>query len=865
MITFQLLSYKSGIRGLTLQRMEKIRIYELAKKIGKESKDIVSALDELGVTGKKPASTIDGETVKKIKAFFTKAKPAKKKTPLKKAIAKKASEPAAKKPALAIHKEKPAVKKARHEKPGPEKSKIEKRKPERAEPPKPVAQKPADKKSKHEGRKSGLPASTWKQKKTVIKGGFRSKRTGGPAGGKKNPRRAGLGATMGDMLPEEVNAMKVPDRFQKETEGEKMEKFKGKPGMQKAFQAIRKIDPSKRRMQQTSGPKRKGRGGGRFHRQAQPERPKLPSTTVPRKKEIKVQEGMTVKEFAESISYKHTDLMKKFIELGYMPNINQPVDFDAAQLVAESLGIKIIVESFDDGTAVDDTLEDEGKLQTRSPIVTIMGHVDHGKTSLLDAIRKAKVMESEAGGITQHIGAYKVFLKDKEIVFLDTPGHEAFTALRARGASVTDIVVLVVAADDGVKPQTVEAIDHAKAAGVPIIVAINKMDKPDANSEKVRAELSEHDIVSEEWGGKNIFAEISAKEQTGLENLLELILLQADIMELKANPDRAAAGVIIESRLDKGKGPVATVLIQKGRLAIGDVFVAGSNVGKARAVYDDTGHKIKEAGPSTPVELLGFGDMPMAGDAFAVVEDEKKARQIAIARLNKKAASMQSRRRLLSLEDLFAKIKEGEVKDLNIIIKGDVQGSVEAIKDSLLDITHDEVQVKVIRAQAGGINESDVMLAAASNAIIIGFNVRPEIKASQTAEREGVDIELYNVIYEAIDDVKKALEGMLEPTIKEKVLGRAEVRDLFSVSRLGTIAGCMVVDGMMSRASDGVRVIRDNIVTYDGKISSLKRFKDDAKEVQTGYECGIMIENFNDIKVGDILENFLLEKIAGKL
>ena len=860
MITFQILCYKSGVRGHTLQHMEKIRIYELAKKIGKESKDVVSALEKLGVKGKKPASTIDGETAKKVKSFFTKAKPAKKKTPAKKTIARKASEPAAKKPAQATRKEKPAVIKARPEKPRPEK-----KKPEKAESRKPGAVKPADKKPKHEVRKSGPATSPWKQKKTVTKGGLRTKRLGGPVGGKKKPRRAGLGATMGDMLPEEVNAMKVPERFQKETEGEKMEKFKGKPEMQKAFQAIRKIDPSKRRQQQTGGPRRKGRGGGRFNRQAQPERPKQPSATAPRKKEIKIQEGLSVKEFAEAISYKHTDLMKKFIELGYMPNINQPVDLDAAQLVADSLGIKMIVESFDDGTTVDDTLEDEAKLQPRPPIITIMGHVDHGKTSLLDALREAKVMESEAGGITQHIGAYKVTLKDRDIVFLDTPGHEAFTALRARGASVTDIVVLVVAADDGVKPQTVEAIDHAKAAGVPIIVAINKMDKPDSNPEKVRGELSEHDIVSEEWGGKNIFAEISAKQRTGLDNLLELILLQADMMELKANPDRAAAGVIIESRLDKGKGPVATVLIQKGKIKVGDVFVAGTNVGKARAVYDDTGRKIQEAGPATPVELLGFGDVPMAGDVFVVVEDEKKARQIAIARLNKKAASMQSSRRKLTLDDLFAKIKEGEIKDLNIVIKGDVQGSVEAIKDSLLDITHEEVQVKVIHAQVGGINESDVMLAAASNAIIIGFNVRPELKASQTAESEGVDIELYNVIYEAIDDVKKALEGMLEPTIKEKVLGRAEVRNLFSVSRLGTIAGCMVVDGTISRASDGARVIRDNIVTYDGKISSLKRFKDDAKEVNTGYECGIMIENFNDIKVGDVIENFVLEKIAGKL
>lgn len=850
--------------------MEKIRIYELAKKIGKESKDIVTALEGLGVKGKKPASTIDSETVKKLKSFFSKGDPEAKKAATKKAPAMKSEVTATKKTTSAVVKEKPVAKKTKVEKPVPEKAKagkpeFEKKQPAAQEVRKPEVPRASVQKPKPVEQKGRLSSGLGKQKKPVLKGGLRSRRPGGPPGGKKKPRRAGLGATMGDMLPEDINAMKVPDRFQKETEGEQTEKFKGKPGMQKAFQAIRKIDPSKRRVQQTSGVRRKVRGGGRFNRQAQPPRPKQPSTTAPRKKEIKIQEGISVKEFAEAISYKHTDLMKKFIELGYMPNINQPVDLDAAILVAESLDIKIEVDSFDDGTVIDDFHEDEANLQPRAPIVTIMGHVDHGKTSLLDAIREARVAESEAGGITQHIGAYKVFLKNREIVFLDTPGHEAFTALRARGASVTDIVVLIVAADDGVKPQTIEAIDHAKAAGVPIMVAINKIDKPGANLEKVRGELTEQGIISEEWGGTNIFAEISAKQGTGIDNLLELILLQADMLELKANPDRGAAGVIIESRLDKGKGPIATVLIQKGVLRIGDVFVGGTLTGRVRAIYDDKSHKIQEAGPATPVEVIGFSDVPMAGDVFAVVEDEKKARQITLARLNKKTASMRSTRGKLTLEDLFAKIKEGEVKDLNIVIKGDVQGSVEAIKDSLLDITHDEVQVKVIHAQVGGINESDVMLASASNAIIIGFNVRPEIKASHTAEREGVDIELYNVIYEAIDDVKKALEGMLEPTIKEKVLGRAEVRNLFSVSRLGTIAGCMVVDGVISRSSDGIRVIRDNIVSYEGNISSLKRFKDDAKEVKTGYECGIMIENFNDVKVGDILENFALEKIAGKL
>jgi translation initiation factor IF-2 len=494
-----------------------------------------------------------------------------------------------------------------------------------------------------------------------------------------------------------------------------------------------------------------------------------------------------------------------------------------------------------------------------------MGHVDHGKTSLLDAIRETKVTETEAGGITQHIGAYKVTLKGKEIVFLDTPGHEAFTSLRARGAKVTDVVVLVVAADDGVKPQTVEAIDHAQAANVPIIVAVNKIDKPEANAAKVKSELSERGIISEEWGGKDIFVEVSAKKRIGIEHLLEMILLQAEIMELKADPRRMAKGTIIEARLDKGRGPVATVLVQNGTLSAGDAFLTGTGVGKVRALVDDTGKRISAAGPSTPVEVIGFSEVPTAGDTFFVVEDEKKARQIAMMRQQKQRLAEMAKSKKLTLDDLYSQIKEGAIKDLNIIIKGDVQGSIEALKDAFEHIVHPEVKVRVIHASVGAINESDVMLAAASNAIIIGFNVRPESKAYHLSEREGVDMRHYNIIYEAIEDVRKALEGLLEPTFKEKVLGRAEVRETFQVSRLGTIAGCHVLEGTMSRASDGIRLLRDNIVIHEGKMSSLKRFKDDVKEVQAGYECGIMIENFNDLKVGDVIENYIIEKIAGKL
>ncbi|MGO9015893.1 MAG: translation initiation factor IF-2 [Dissulfurispiraceae bacterium] len=667
----------------------------------------------------------------------------------------------------------------------------------------------------------------------------------------------GLAVAAPPVAAEEDEEVKVPDRFKKEIEVEKVEKIKVKPTMQKAFQAIKKIEP-KKWVDQKSMKRPKDR-------MRRPEAEQQPQITAPRKKSIKFEEGTTVKAFAELIGLKIPDVIKKLMELGYMATVNQPIDSDAALLVADSFGIKAESVSAEQFDVVEEAAENAVDRIFRPPVVTIMGHVDHGKTSLLDAIRETKVTETEAGGITQHIGAYKVSLQGKDITFLDTPGHEAFTALRARGAKVTDIVVLVVAADDGVMPQTIEAIDHSKAANVPIVVAINKIDKPEANQTRVRNELAEHGVVSEEWGGQNIFVEVSAKKRIGIEHLLEMILLQSEVMELKANPNKPARGTIIEAKLDRGRGPVATVLIQSGTLKIGDAFVAGAASGRVRALINDTGKKIQEALPSTPVEVIGFSEVPTAGDVFTCVEDEKRARQVALARSQKQRLVEISRHRKLTLDELYARIKEGQIRELNIIIKGDVQGSVEALKQSLEGITHAEVKVRVIHSSVGGINESDVMLAAASNAIIIGFNVRPELKASQTAEKEGVDIRLYNIIYEAIEDVKKALEGLLEPMLREKVLGRAEVRQLFHVSRIGTIAGCHVIDGAIHRASDGIRVIRDNIVVYEGKIDSLKRFKEDTKEVQTGYDCGITIENFNDLKIGDILENYIIERIAAKL
>lgn len=670
--------------------------------------------------------------------------------------------------------------------------------------------------------------------------------------GKKPPREAAA----------DEDEVIVPDRFKKEVQAEKLEKFKAKPGMQRAFDSIRRVEVSKK------GPAFNQRVSKRDkkmpHKKSDVAETPMPATQ-PRKRVIKFQEGTTVKEFAELIGQKLNDVIKKFMELGAMPTINQPVDADAAQIIAEAFGLKIEVTSIEDEEAIlEEQAVDEASLSHRPPIVTIMGHVDHGKTTLLDAIRETRVTDTEAGGITQHIGAYKVKLKDKEITFLDTPGHEAFTMMRARGAKVTDIVVLVVAADDSVMPQTIEAIDHAKAANVPIIVAINKIDKPEINIPRVHTELAQHDVVPEGWGGKNIFVEVSAKQHTGIETLLEMILLQAEVMELKADYNRHARGTIVEAKLDKGRGPIGTVLVNSGTLKIGDPFLVGTIAGKVRALIDDKGQKIEKAGPSTPVEVIGFPEVPQAGDIFAVMEDERKARQIAVIRLHKHKTVELGRKKKITLDDLFEKVKQGEIKDLNIIIKADVQGSVEAVKDALSGITHAEVKVNVIHTGAGGITESDVMLAAASNAIIIGFSVRPDAKASALIEKEGVDVRLYNVIYEAIEDVKKALEGLLEPTVTEKVIGRAEVRDLFHISRIGTIAGCHVLDGKISRASAGIRVIRDSVVVYESRISSLKRFKEDAKEVLAGFECGIMVENFNDLKAGDILENYIKETVATK-
>ncbi|NLX91240.1 MAG: translation initiation factor IF-2 [Firmicutes bacterium] len=585
-------------------------------------------------------------------------------------------------------------------------------------------------------------------------------------------------------------------------------------------------------------------------------------------KKIKTEEVLhlegrvTVGELAGRLNVQTSEILGKLLEVGIISNINQPLDEDTLDILSEEYGIKFELKPDPDEQELLNLGESGGEkqLRPRPPVVTVLGHVDHGKTSLLDRIRKTNVTASEAGGITQHIGAYMVEVDGKKIVFLDTPGHEAFTAMRARGAQVTDIAVLVVAADDGVMPQTIEAINHVKAAGVSIIVAINKVDKPTANVDRVKQQLSEAGLIPEEWGGDTICVPVSALKGEGLEDLLEMILLVAEMSELKADYSRPARGTVIEAKLDKGRGPVATVLIQDGVMKIGDPIICGTIYGKVRALLDDKGKRIKKADPSTPVEILGLSDVPQAGDSFMVVKDEKLARQIAAKRGEKLREATLRKVQKVSLDDLFKQAQENEV-DLNIIIKADTQGSAEALQDSLQKIESDKVKIKILHTGVGAITESDIMLASASNAIIIGFNVRPEPSARKLAEKEGVDIRLYRVIYEIIENIKAAINGMLEPEYEEVIFGQAEIRHLFKVSKLGTVAGSYVLEGTIKRNA-GIRVIRDGKVVHVGRIESLKRFKDDVKEVPSGFECGILLENFNDLREVDILESFSSRKVT---
>ncbi|MHA6529214.1 translation initiation factor IF-2 [Paenibacillus sp. BAC0078] len=606
----------------------------------------------------------------------------------------------------------------------------------------------------------------------------------------------------------------------------------------------------------------RGRGGNKNNRgrnnQPVERREKIDNTP----KKIIVRGNMTVGETAKLLHKDASEVIKKLILMGVMATINQELDIDTILLLSGEFGVEVEVKIPVDEDSFETVEENDSEedLQTRPPVVTIMGHVDHGKTTLLDAIRSTNVTGGEAGGITQHIGAYQVEINHKKITFLDTPGHEAFTAMRARGAQVTDMTIIVVAADDGVMPQTVEAISHAKAAGLPIIVAVNKIDKPGADPDRVKQELTNYELVPEEWGGDTIFVNLSAKQRINLEELLEMILLVAEVNEYKANPDKRARGTVIEAELDKNRGPVARVLVQNGTLKVGDAFVAGNCFGRVRAMVNDKGRKIKEAGPSTPVEITGLTEVPQAGDPFMAFEDERKARAIADRRSTSQRQSELNTNTRVTLDDLFKHIKEGEIKDLNVIIKGDVQGSVEALKGSLAKIEVEGVRVKIIHSGAGAITESDITLAAASNAIVIGFNVRPDAQTKAAAEQEKVDVRLHNIIYNVIEEIESAMKGMLDPIYKENVIGHAEVRNVFKISKVGNIAGCMVTDGKITRNAE-MRLIRSGIVVFQGKIDTLKRFKDDAKEVAQGYECGITLERYNDVQEGDIIEAFIMETV----
>lgn len=580
---------------------------------------------------------------------------------------------------------------------------------------------------------------------------------------------------------------------------------------------------------------------------------------------IVYEEGITVGQLADKIGQTPANVIKVLFLLGTMVTINSSLNDEQVELICLEYGFEVEkhVEVSEVNFEEIDIQDDEKDLQPRCPVVTIMGHVDHGKTTLLDTIRKSAVVEGEFGGITQHIGAYQVEVNGKKVTFLDTPGHEAFTAMRARGAQVTDIVIIVVAADDGVMPQTKEAIDHAKAAGVPIVVAINKIDKEGADPERIKGEMAEHGLLPEDWGGDTVYCEISAKKRIGIEELLETLTVVAELADLKANPNRYAYGSVVEGKLDKGRGPVATLLVENGTLRAGDPIVVGTSFGRVRQMLDDRGKIIKEALPATPVEITGLNDVPVAGDKFLAFENEKQARSVGETRLKAKQDKERSSGAALSLDDLYSQIKEGEMIDLNIIVKADVQGTAEAVKASLEKIDVDGVRVNVIRSTAGGISESDVLLASASQAIIYGFNVRPNAKVRQKAEEEGIEIRLHNIIYKMVEEIETAMKGMLAPEIKEVVTGQAEIRQVIKVSKVGNIAGCYVTDGFIRR-NCGIRLLRDSVVVYEGKLGSLKRFQDDAKEVAAGFECGLSIENFNDIKEGDIVEGYIMEEVEVK-
>ena len=893
--------------------MSKIRVYELAHKIGIDNKELIARLQAIGVEVKSHTSVVEEEVAKKLTASPQVKDENKDEVRVTTTVirrrAKHVTAPAEEPLPPEVSVEEAAAQPIEAPAPMPEMENVAEAPEETAAgievaktaPPEVVApEEPAVKETvadAHTGTRAKilghvvLPTPQTKERPTDRREPYRppprgSERGAAPRGQERQaapqpgerqgaprpverpgaPRPADRPAPLAPVEKPFVSEDRNKGRKGKETPPQDETSKSGKKGVAvpKKKELFKKTELAEKRERVFEPALRAGKGKKKEKYRA-PEG-KRTEITVPKaiKRIIKISESITVGELAKRMGTKANDLIRALMKMGLMATINHPLDVDAATLLATEFGYEIENVAIDLDLMLEALPDTEESLVKRPPVVTIMGHVDHGKTSLLDAIREANVIAGEAGGITQHIGAYDVELNGRKITFLDTPGHEAFTAMRARGAKVTDIVILVVAADDGVMPQTREAVNHSKAAGVPIIVAINKIDKPDSKPERVKQELMEQGLVSEEWGGDTIFVEVSAKKRINLPELLEMVLLQADVLDLKSNPNKPARGTIIEAKLDRGRGPVATVLVQEGTIKVGDYFVAGFQSGRVRAMQNYRGDKILNAGPAMPVEVIGFTGVPDTGDVFVSLADEKQAKEIAAHRAQKIRETELAKSSKLSLEQLYEKIQKGEVKDLNVIVKGDVQGSVEAVSESLRKLTTDAIRLNVIHASVGAITETDVNLATASNAIILGFNVRPEVKAQNLAEKEGVDLRLYNIIYDAVDDIKKAMEGLLEPTLKEKHLGRAEIREIFSVPKMGNVAGCFVLDGKMVRNAR-VRLLRDNVVIFEGKMSSLRRFKDDMKDVASGYECGIGLENYNDIKIGDIIEAFDIEKIAATL
>lgn len=826
--------------------MTKIRIYDLAKQIEKESKEIIAALKEQGVEGKTASSSITEEQVELVKSkLLAGASKAEKTVKEKAAKAEGTVEKAGKKAEKAVKNIKKNIEKAAED--------VKKRVEEKAE----------EKKNNTSQGKKGAGKQNNKNHNNgnnQNNGSSQNNNTNGSNFGGNNAVNNG-GNNSGSGKNNNKNNNKNNGGGKKSQGGDKQKE----KHISKVYNPQNSGAGSKNNNRKNNG---KAGENGNQPKSQQSQQPKPQLKPEPKEEEIKVitiPEIITIGELAAKMKVQASALVKKLFLQGQIVTINNEIEFEQAEEIA--MDYDIIAEKEEKVDAIEELLkeeeEDESNMVKRNPVVCVMGHVDHGKTSLLDAIRKTNVISGEAGGITQHIGAYTVECNGENITFLDTPGHEAFTAMRMRGAQATDIAILVVAADDGVMPQTIEAISHAKAAGIEIIVAVNKIDKPSANVEKVKQELAEYELLAEDWGGNTTFVPVSARTGEGLEQLLEMVLLTAELLELKANPKRKARGIVIEAKLDKGRGSVATVLVQKGTLRVGDSVAAGSCYGKVRAMIDDKGNKVKEAGPSKPVEILGLNNVPNAGEVFVSTSNEKEARSFAetfISQDREKLLEGARAKSKMSLDDLFTQIQSGDVKELNIIVKADVQGSVEAVKQSLVKLSNDEVVVKIIHGGVGAINESDVSLAAASNAIIIGFNVRPDNQAKDTADREKVDIRLYRVIYQAIEDVEAAMKGMLDPVFEEKIIGHGEVRQLFKASGVGTIAGSYVLDGVFTRGCN-VRITREGEQIFEGALASLKRFKDDVKEVKAGYECGLVFEGFNELQELDQVEAYIMVEV----